>query len=492
MITEILKKIGTHTLLYSFGNILSRIVGFLMIPLYTHYLTPSDYGTIELLDLTSYVIGMIIGAGMGAAILRFYYEFRDQTQKNQVISTALIFLVPVNLLVLVVLFYFSRQVSLLVFDTDKYSSYLELVFVSLSLGALYQLSMSYVRAKQQSLRYTVFSLLQLALGLSLNIYLIAKLHMGVWGVLYSSVITNAVMVVFLLSMTIFEVKLSFSFGKLKQMLKYGVPLIPASIGMFVLTFADRFFLQKYATLSVVGTYALGYKLGMVINALLVSPFLLFWSAYMYEVAEKQNAKELFARIQEYFAFVLLFVALGVSLLANDVVKILSPPQYWEASRIVPIIALSYVFLGFQYFFQVGINLTKKTKFRALAVGGSALLNLILNYLLIPSYAALGAALATLFSFMVMAMVTHYFSQRLYPVRYELSKLLKIGAIGLAIYGLSQIVPVRSAAFGIALDLTLLVSFPFVLWTANFYRDEEKAMVRRAFSFVVGRLGIAMK
>ena len=148
MLKEILKKIGQHTLIYSVGNILSRMIGFFMIPVYTHYLTPGDYGVIELLDLTTYFISMVIGVGMSHAILRFYYEYQDQEQRNQVISTAFIFTLGILVLALAVLYPLSQRISQLIFGTVQYRPYLQIIFATMCLGILIELALSYVRAKQ--------------------------------------------------------------------------------------------------------------------------------------------------------------------------------------------------------------------------------------------------------------------------------------------------------------------------------------------------------
>ena len=371
------------------------------------------------------------------------------------------------------------------------------IFVLLAFLSVYSLGVSlerwwaFKKAKQQSVKYTLFSIARLILALSLNIYFIAFLRLGIWGVLYSGLISSGLMALLLVLMAFLDVRISFSLKKLKSMLRYGIPLIHSGLGMFVLTFADRFFLQKYATLSDVGIFSLGYKLGMVIGALVVSPFLLFWAAYMYEIAEKPNAKYLFARIHVYYTFVLVFSSLGLSVLGHDVLKILTPPAFWEASQILPVIVLSYIVLDVNYFFHVGMNLYKKTSYLAYAVGGSALLNLLLNYLLIPPFHAWGAAWATLLSFVVMAAANCVLSQRLYPIQYEHSRLVKMLFMASAIFAVSKFIHIDSVASSVAIDLLLLATFPFMLWMVSFYRDDEIEMVRSFKNLIVGRMRVAL-
>jgi len=492
MLDELLRKIGRNTLIYGLGGVLQRAVGILMVPVYTHYLTPNDYGTIELLDLTSYVVAMFVGLGLGSAVVRSYYDYEEPRERNEVISTAILFIVPVNAAVLVLLHFLSGPISQLVFGQAGNRYFFNLVFISLVISILNGVLLSYLRAKQEAVLFAFLSVLQLALGLGLNIYLIAGRRMGVLGALYSGVITQAVMSLLLLSLIVYEVRFGFSSSKLKAMLRFGAPLIPAGIGMFVLNFADRFFLRKYSSLSVVGTYALGYKIGMSLNTLLLTPFYLFWSAYMYEVAQKENAKELFARVYEYLMLGLLFGALGISLFARDAVNVLAPPSYWAAAGIVPIIALSYMFSGLFYYFQLGMALSKRTEYRAYAVGASAALNILLYFLLIPRYGAYGAAWATLFSFLVLAGLSQHFSQQLYRVPYHFGKLVKATLVAAIIFGCAEFLRPHLLFLSVLLHAALLICFPLVLWAVRFYSEEEKEIIRKLLLSATGRSGFATK
>jgi len=492
MLRELLKKIGRNSLIYSLGGVLQRIIGLLLVPVYTYYLSPTDYGTIELLDLTSYVVAMFVGFGLGSAVVRFYYDCEERAERNEVISTAILFTVPANAAMVVVLHALGAPISRLVFGTTGNAHFFNLVFLSLAFSILNGVLLSYVRAKQQSALFVAVSVFQLVLGLGLNVYLIAGRRLGVLGALYSGVVTQAIIAAVLLWMTLREVGLRISGRKLKGMLRFGAPLIPAGVGMFVLNFADRFFLRRYSSLAVVGTYALGYKIGMSLNALLLTPFYLFWSAYMYEVAQKENAKELFARVFEYLTFVLLAGALGLSLLGRDAVSVLAPAGYGAASQIVPIIALAYVFSGLYYYFQMAMAFSKQTEFRAYAVGASAALNILLNFLLIPRYGAAGAAWATLISFAALAGLCLYLSQRLYPIAYRFGRAAKAMLAGGAIFSCSRLLRPHSLPLGIVWHAALLCCFPLVLWGANLYSRGEKAVIRKALLSVAGRLGFAAR
>ncbi len=489
MIGDVLKKIGGHTLVYAAGSIASRAIGFLMIPFYTHFLVPADYGLPELLDLTTFIIGSVVGLGLNAAILRYYHEQPTEELRREVISTALLFGVALLAAVYAVLFVTSPGISSTAFNTDAYASYLRLVFVSLCLDTVGELALTYVRSKQESVRATLFPLARLVISLSLNVYFIAGLGLGVLGVLYSGLIASGTVATTLIVLTLREVGLRFSREKLTAMLRYGIPLIPMTLGLFVLNFSDRFFLQRYASLTAVGVYSLGYKFGMVSGVLITSPFLQFWAAYMYEVVERPNGRELIAQLQVYFTLLLLAFTLGLSLLSEELLRVLSPPEYWGAARVIPIVGLSYVFMGLSHFFRVGLYYTKQTKYLGYAVGGTALLNLPLNLLLIPPFGAMGAAWATLLSFATLAVVTLLTSQRRFPITYEYGRLVRLLAAGAAVFLTSLLFHVEALAPAIALDLLLLASFPVLLFVLGFFKEAELRKGKQLARALTRRLGL---
>jgi len=487
MITDVLKKIGGHTMIYAGGTLASRAISLLMIPFYTRFLAPADYGLLELLGLTTFVIGAVVGLGLEAAILRFYYDQPTEEGRREVISTVILFGIALLMVVYAVLFTASPFIALSVFKTETYSGYLRIAFISLCLDTLVDLALSYVRARQRSLRASTLDLVRLAIALSLNVYFIAGLRLGVVGVLYSSVIASTIMATVLITTTLWEVGIRFSAEKLVAMLRYGVPLIPMTFGLFVLNFSDRFFLQGYTNLETVGVYALGYKFGMMSGVLITSPFLQFWTAYMYEVVERPDAREVIARLQVYLTLLLLAFTLALSIFSEELLRVVSPPEYWGAAHVIAIVGLAYVFMGLSHFFRVGLYYTKQTKYLGYAVGGSAILNLPLNLALIPTFGAMGAAWATLISFAILALATFAVSQRIFPIRFQYIRLLKLILAGVAIYGASRLIRPESLTGAIAVDLLFVASFPLVLLAFQFYEAAELRKMREILLALTQRI-----
>ncbi len=481
-----LKKLLKHFSVYGLGNILGKVAGFLLIPFYTHYLSTSEYGTLELLDLSLSLIMLMLNVWVAAPLMRFYYHYEDAEKKKRVVSTALLAGAFGALTLTLAGLHFAPQLSNLLFESRANTYYLQIIAISFFFSCINSVAWNYLLARQRSSLIVSLNILVLILTLSLNIYLIAFAHLGVLGVLYSGLIGKVLTTCVIGVLTIREVGLGFDFSILAACAGFGAPLIFSNLGAFVLNFSDRFFLQRYSTLSVVGTYALGYKLGFMLSFLLIQPFSMIWSARMYEIDRREDSRELFSKFGGLFCLVLATAALGLSVLAKGTVAILATVDYRAASEVIPLIALAYVFQGMGYYFQSGILIEKKTVYLGLMglLGGGA--NILLNFLLIPRYAAMGAAWATVLSFLLMAVLAYVFSQKLHPVPFCFRKLLLPILLGAGAYLASTWVNLPSIWLSTALKALFVPAFLVAVYLLGFFDKSETAQLKSALFALRGR------
>lgn len=479
-----LNKLLKHSLIYGAGAVISKAVGFLMIPVYTRYLTPEDYGIIEILTLTSYIITWIFSMGLDSSILRFYFDYDTEKEKKEVISTGLIFLIGVMLLGILILLNFAAKFSLIFLDTVEYPYYFKIIFITTFFQVILNIPLTYLRAKDQSILFVAISLCRMIIALSLNIYLIIFLNMGVLGVLYSSLITNSFICLIMLFVTFKEIGFVFSLKKLKKMLDYGLPFVPTGLSLFVLSFADRYFLKCFSSLNKVGLYSLGYKFASMLGILIINPFYQIWNVFMFSEAKKNNAKQIFARVLTYFGFIITFAGLGISMLGKEIVKIVATPAFFDASMVIPIVTLAYILYGGYHIFPVGIYLKKKTKHLVPVVISAAILNLLLNWFLIPKFNIMGAGMATMLSYLYLAVCAHFVSLRFYTIRYEFRRISKILLSAFFLYSCGLLINTQ-ILYSILLKVLLWLSFPALLYFLKFYEKDElyqfKNLLGSAFS-----------
>ena len=478
---EEVKSVTKHFLVYGLGNVLSKIAGFILIPVYTHYLATSEYGTLELLELTTYVAGMFLAVGISESVMRFYFDFREPEKRHEVVSTALLWIWGISLFGVVWLLLFSPDVSLLVFNSSDNAGLFRLIFLSMTFSLAGEIPLAFIRAQQKSVLFTAISVSRLILNVGLNILFIVGFGWGIRGIILSGLITHALTSIFLSVYAFRETGFLFSLPKLKNMIKYGIPYIPGGLGMFIIHFVDRFLLQRFTSLSEVGIYSLGYKFGMILNPLVNDAFFSIWKPKMFELAERKDARDIYSVMFTYFLFIEIFLALGISVLIKDVLVIISDPGYHAAYKVVPLILLSYVLWGSYFQVQIGILLKKKTRYIAYVVAVSAAANLALNFLLIPRIGIWGAAFSTLVSFGLTTVLTYVISNRMYPVKYEFGRIFKLLGLAVALYLISLGVNTNSLFSTLFLKSLLVLSFPFCLFLLRFYTQPEIGKIKEVVS-----------
>lgn len=468
---EELKTFFKHTSVYGMAEFLKKGIGFIMIPVYTRYLLPADYGLLELLDLTLNVAGMLVGFRIGAAIIRYYYHFDDPKDRDEVFTTALIFAAIVSFLGLAALIVFSHPISELMAGNNQYAKYFQIIFVCLAIQTIYLVSENYLLAQKKSILYSCLSIGNLILALSLNILFLVVFKMGVWAVVLSMLITKSLNGVVVVAITLKGVRLTLSWQKLKMMIKYGMPLVPAAFSMFLIHFSDRFFVQRYCDLYELGLYSLGYKFGMILSVLVSAPIFRIWNTQRFEIAKQDDAKMVFKRIFTYYSAIIVFAGLGLTVFIDDAIRLLASSPYHGASAVVPLIVLSYVLYGMASFFNLGIMLTYKTKYVAYIQMTVAGLNILLNVLFISHFGIMGAAFSTFLSFLCLAGLTLFFSQKAYFIPFEYARVLILLALSGGIFAVSHWMDLPFV-LSVGIKGLLMALFPVALFMVKFFREEE--------------------
>ncbi len=241
----------------------------------------------------------------------------------------------------------------------------------------------------------------------------------------------------------------------------------------ILSLSDRYFLDNYVGLTEVGLYSIGYRIAGMLSIIIMKPFSFAWSPYMFSIASRPDAKQIYAKVLVYYTFLSAFAGLGLSIFAEEALKVIATPEYFSANKIVPGIVVSYILCGMMSILVASIHIKKKSKYVAVIFIGAAIVNLTSNYTLIPILGMWGAALATLISYAFLNISFLWFSQRLYPIDHEFDRIFKIALISIAIYFLTLIsVFPNSLTLTIIYKLILFLSFPFLLYSIKFYRKEE--------------------
>ncbi len=483
-----LLRLSRHSLIYGIGAGASSIVNFFLLPLYTRYLSPADYGVLEIFTSTLFVLNIFAYLGLGAALVRFYFDSKEDEKRKEIISTVLLFQTASSIILVLVLLAFQEQFSQLIFDTNIYSSFFLIIFISLFFDAGVHITLMLLRARQKSAHYMTAVMARFVISAGLKIYFLVVLDKGVLGILQADLIAIVIVYLVLVSNVARTISLRFSFSKFKKMLYFGLPLIPSSLAVWVLALSDRFFLQFLSTPEQLGLYSIGYKFGMILQTILVAPFAIAWVPFMLDVAKRDDAKRIFSSVLTYFALIGMFIVLGLSVLSEQAIAIMTTPAFHGSHTIIPLIAVSYLLFGFYIVIEGSAHLEKKTKYVPLIIGTGAVLNLALNYLLIPSYGMMGAAVATLISYSILPVGMFFVARRYYPVQYEFGRVAKIFLAAVLVYAGIYFIHNDSMLLEGILKAVSLLAFPGLLFVFKFFTPQELQKGRE----LLGATGIRIK
>jgi O-antigen/teichoic acid export membrane protein len=467
--------------IYFLASAGQQAVGFLMLPLYTRAMAPADYGVLEILNTTGLISVMVLSLGLPSAIMKCYHRDCDSdADRRSVLVTALAVELPLLAIGCTLLFLFAAPLTQVLLGPGHPVRLVQLLAAWVFLNSLSGMILALFRSREEALLFGSVTLGMFVLLMLLNIYFVWVLRLGVEGVLLGNCVSTLLAIPAALIFLKSRADLRVSPALLRPLLEFGLLLVPVALAGWIMGLADRYFLKLYGQLSAVGIYGLGYKLGMVLDVIIVSPFQLAWPPFSFAIAGDPDHRRVYARTLTYLTLALSAAVLGISMFAPVALRIATRPDYFGAASVVPLIALAYAFNGVQYCVSPGIHLRHRTRWLPVLVSAAAVLNILLCIVLIPRVGMMGAAWATTASFALLAAATFAVSQNLYPVKYEYGRLARIIAGALVVYAVSQALPFKNVALRAAVDIVLLsVVYPLLLWVTGLLDADEKATLLHA-------------
>ncbi len=468
--SSLLKDILRGSGLYSLTLIGQRIASIILIPVYTRYLTPADYGTLDLIDQAVAMTAVLFGSNFSAALFYFFFQRTERDWRNQVSSTNILGSALAGGLTMIVGLLLASQISAFVFQTAAMAYYFRVLFVTTGISFVAEALLCWLRAENLPHLYAGFSLARVALVLVCSTLFLTVFHWTIAGVLYSNLIGTVMLTAILGLYTFRRIGLSFDVALVRDMIRYSFPLAFTGTALFVMHFADRFILQRNVSLGEVGIYSLAYKLGMMIT-FVHSSFHTYWSSQVYEVLRRDDGEELFGRIFTYMTVLLSFCALGIVVTIKPALALLTTAQFQGAGHVVPIIVFAYYIRALGDYFRLLFAVHKRLSWDAVCnwIGASVCVGSY--FLLIPRYGVTGAAVATAITFTSVAAVSYVAGGRLMPIRLE-PRLLKVFAVSGLLTAIQLVTPVNSFWSQLLLAVVLLLLFPVLLRSSGFLSEPE--------------------
>lgn len=475
---SLFRGVGKHAVIYGVGMVLSRAVSFIMLPIYTRYLTPADYGVMALVEMTLDFIAIVGGAQIALGLFRFYHKTDREDAKQQIVSTSLMLVGLLYGVVAGVVLLMAGPLAALLFGSDVHVVVIRVAALNLASGALLIVPMTFARVKDLSMFFVGANLAKLVLGVTFNILFIVVMGLGVVGIFMASLIANAVVGGALVIWLVRRVGVRPSPKWTRDLLRYGIPLMGMQVATFAATFSDRYFLQALSDESVVGLYSLAYQFGFLLMMVGFTPIDMVWGPKRFEVAERDDAHQNLARGFVLMNVVLLTTAVGITLYVEDVLRVMAAPAFHSAAEVVPVILVAYVLQAWASVQDIGILVKERTQYLTLANLVSALVAVAAFAALIPPFLQWGAAVATVLAFLARYLLTYRFSQRLWPVRYRWAPVWILVAWAVAVSGVGLAVPRMHILVSLGVRTLLVAVYCVGVWLLPILQPSEREAVYR--------------
>lgn len=470
-------KLVSHGSIYLAGNILRRMVSFVMLPIYTRYLTPEHYGTLELLSMVVDVVAILFGLRIGEAVFRFYYKFDSQRERHEVVFTSLCLVVSLNAIGVLALVVGASPISRVVFGSTHAAPLIALFSFTLVLQSLTETVLTFVRAQQRPWLFVGFSTLKLAIQLGLNIFFVVQMQMAVEGVIYSNLVAGVALAIPLGWYTVRQTGFRFSLEKARAIASFSLPLVLTSLISFYMTFGDRYFLRLLGGgLDEVGIYSLGYRFGFLLSFLVGEPFFGIWNSEKYVAAKQPDAQRRFQISFVLLSAALVWVTVGISIYVHDVLRIMSDPAFWSAALIVPIVMLGAIFQNWTSFGNMGILLNDRTSEIAVGTIVSAAIITVGYLTLIPMWGGVGAAVATVIAMFARMVWIVARAERLYPLQLPWRRAIAMLGLGGIAWGAGLLTP-EPLWQSLLITTLIFTAFSGVLFAVFIPHEQRHAIIR---------------
>lgn len=468
------------TLIFGFGNVSVKIIGLVLIPLYTNpdFFSVDDFGMIGLLDISGMVLISILATSLPQSLSRWYWANDKNTGQKEVFFMTFMTQVVLSALFCILLIPLSGTFSDLVFGKAGLEKVISLIIISSALQGINNIVNTLLRLQTKSFLFMATNLVKLTIVLLITIWLITARGMGLEGIYLAQVVGNLLLILILMPYTIRNCKPAFNRVVWSEMMAYGFPLVIAAFATVMLNVIDRYALNSLALLKFVAIYTLAFKISSSLKLVVVDTIRLAVFPRMIKRLDSPDNKRFYSKAMLYSSFAVMLAIIGVSLFSLEAVKLLSKTnELWTAWILVPVLSLSTFFMNMREVSVYGLIATKKTQKISSIVIVSTLLGLGLNLLLIPIWNAMGAALATLISQLFYWVLMHITAQRNFHVPYENGKLLLIFITGSVLSMAGLLFNGMDLFPRLVVKILCLAAFPFVLYLMKFYEPVELEAIK---------------
>ncbi|HEY8467939.1 MAG TPA: lipopolysaccharide biosynthesis protein [Solirubrobacterales bacterium] len=470
---DYLRRLATTGAAYTASSVLSKLIQVFLLPVYTAYLTPADYGAAEVMIASLVAASIVVRLGVIEAILRFYYLAGEDP--NRVVRTGFASLFWTTTLAALVALPFAGPISEALLD-ERDAGLARLGILGLWQLTLWEYALTLLRLDERAKAYFGFTVAAVIVTIPVTVALVVATDMGASAILLGNFGTGVAFLVGRLWVERRRLGFTVDPALLRRMVRFGLPTMPAELTLYSLNFIDRILIVRLVGLAEAGLYALAVKFANGMQVL-VRGFHLAWPPLAYSIQDDDEARRAYALIVTWVVAVIAFAVVGLWLAAPWLVRLLATGEFFEAHEAVGPLAAGTALYGLYLVLVIVLGRTGRTEFSFPATLVAVAVNVGLNLLLVPEYGIVGAGVALMASYVVVVGVMYALVERLFHVPYEWRRLaLAVGAAA-ALIAVGELFVPHDGLDGLALTALVCAAYPLLLFAAGFLSRAERERLR---------------
>ncbi len=491
-----IRALAKESVVYGVSSLASRFLNFLLVPFYTHVLSPADFGIINILFALIAFLNILYQFGFDSAYLRCSQDL-DEVGRRKMYSSAFwsqaFGCIVFSLLVFIGYPYLNQWLLI----PDSHPHLLHYAIAILIFDTLSVVPFAHLRQNHKAWHFALIRIFNVILNVVGNIILVAKMHYGIEGVFLANLLASAFTLLCFTPELSKRLEFVWNIQYIRQLLVFGLPLVPAGLYGMVNEMAGRIFIARlpadklarlypngaHDVLSLTGIFSAAWKLG-IFGLLLVQMYRLAWQPFFIQRQKDADAPQLFGQILRLLCLFVGLASVTLMLFLDKLVAVpvfgkpIIHPSYWSGLTIVPLVLLAYALQAWLIHFTLGIYIRKQTKYFMWVNGIGAGITLLGNYLLVPRFGLQGPALAAIICYFLMAVMMTRRSQKLFPIEIPWNKMLLVFVwltFGWSIGFWIQMTPQN---FSWIMRLGIFILFYTLPWLLNLITINEKQLIRK--------------
>jgi O-antigen/teichoic acid export membrane protein len=471
---------------YGIAQLIRSVSGLALLPIFTRYMTPTDYGIMDLLDVALTIATLLFGVRLADAMLYYYFEAATEERRQVVVTTAFLASALSGAAMGCLGWVASPEISRILLGDVQYTWYVRLMFLSLSVTFTCEAGTAYLRALNYSALFALLTTARLLATIALILVLMVGFNSTVAAFFWASIVTGAALSVYLYASTLRGLPLRLDVSLLWRMIKYGFPLACQGLAILVINIGDRVFLRRVVSLGEIGTYALAYKFGMLVDSIRVS-FDTYWRAQSFALLKRGDGKAVYSETCTYLLLVLGTAAVGIVVFLRPALRVFVGPKFTGVDLYVPWITLAYVICGMAGYFRTVMRTENQTHWEGTVAAVATTVCLVGYFTLIPAFHVWGAIAATGLAFVAMLVTSYWLGQRVKHHEFEWGRMAKIFVAGIVVTVAAQILPPAGFWLELGISAGLMTAYFLILVGAGFLNAHEKRLIRQGAGVMLRRM-----